>query len=121
MKRDLDLVRKILFAIESQEHGFFTGDLKIDGFTGDQVGFHVYLMNEAGLINATEVTSSGSQSPEAFPNNLTWAGYEFLEAARDSSLWSKASDKVIKPIGGVAFSVLLEWLKAETKSRLGIP
>jgi hypothetical protein len=121
MKRDLDLVRKILLEMESQEHGTNADTLQVTGFTAEQIGFHVYLMNEAGLINAIERSYLGALSPEAFPLNLTWDGYEFLEAARDPTLWNQAKAKVIKPIGGVAFSVLLEWLKAEAKSRLGIP
>jgi hypothetical protein len=52
---------------------------------------------------------------------LTWDGYEFLESAKDENLWGKAKSIVIKPAGGVAFGVLLDWLKAEAKSRLGMP
>ena len=52
---------------------------------------------------------------------LTWSGHEFADAANDGALWAKAKTNVIGPAGGVAFTVLLEWLKAEAKSRLGIP
>ena len=121
MKRDLDLVRKILLAMEQLEHGFVQGDLHVEGHTEDEIGFHVFLIGEAGLAKVVENTHIQSQSPSAFPLHLTWEGYEFLEAAKDETLWGKAKSVVIKPAGGVAFGVLLDWLKAEAKSRLGMP
>lgn len=120
MKRDLDLIRKILLAMEAREHAFVQDKLAIDGHTEEQVGFHIYLLGEAGLAKVAEHTELESQSPSAFPLHLTWEGYEFLEAAKDETLWGKAKSVVIKPAGGVAFGVLVEWLKAEAKTRLGL-
>jgi hypothetical protein len=121
MKRDLDLIRKILLAMEEQEHSFPESDLTIAGYTEEQVGFHIFLLGDAGLAKVANNTHVGSRSPSAFPLHLTWAGYEFLAAAKDDTVWAKAKTAVITPAGGVAFSVLLEWLKAEAKSRLGLP
>lgn len=121
MKRDLDLIRKLLLAMESREHAFVQDELTIEGYTEEQVGFHIYLLGEAGLAKVAGNTHLQSQSPSALPVNLTWEGYEFLEAAKDETLWGKAKSVVIKPAGGVAFGVLVEWLKAEAKARLGLP
>jgi hypothetical protein len=121
MKRDLDLIRKLLLLLESHEHGYAPAVISIDGYTDEQIGFHVHLLGEAGLAVVADTTSLSSPSPSAMPQHLTWAGYEFLEAAKDETVWGKAKEKVIKPAGGVAFTVLLEWLKAEAKTRLGIP
>lgn len=121
MKRDLDLVRKLLLAMEEQEHGYVQSELAVDGYTEEQVNFHIFLLGDAGLAKVEEDTHVGSNSPSAFPLHLTWAGYEFLAAAKDDTIWAKAKTTVIKPAGGVAFSVLLEWLKAEAKTRLGLP
>lgn len=121
MQRDFDLIRKILLTMEAHEHGFLANRLEIEGFTEEQIGFHVYLLGEAGLAKVVENTPAQSESPSAFPLNLTWAGYEFLEAAKDETLWGKAKERVIKPAGGVAFGVLVEWLKAEARTRLGLP
>lgn len=121
MQRDLDLIRKILLAMEQREHGFVQDELVVEGYSDEQVGFHVYLLGEAGLAKVVENTNVLSQSPSALPLHPTWAGYEFLEAAKDETLWGKAKEKVIKPAGGVAFGVLVEWLKAEAKARLGLP
>jgi hypothetical protein len=47
MERDMDLVRQILLRLEKRTD---TGPLQIDGYTAEQIGFHVWLMNDAGLI-----------------------------------------------------------------------
>ena len=120
MKRDLDLCRRILLWVEEQEHGFVGRSPEVEGVTDEEIGFHVHLLGEAGLLKTTDRTFLESRSPQAIPLYMTWAGYEFLAAAKDESLWSKARAKVLKPAGGVAFDVLLEWLKSEAKSRLGI-
>lgn len=121
MKRDLDLIRKLLLAMEAQEHGLIQEELTVEGYAQEQIGFHFYLIGEAGLAKVVEDTNLQSQSPSAFPLNLTWAGYEFLEAAKDETLWGKAKTHLIKPTGGIAFGILVEWLKAEAKIRLGLP
>ncbi|MDO8458629.1 MAG: DUF2513 domain-containing protein [Burkholderiaceae bacterium] len=121
MKRDIDLIRKILLRIEEYEYGFIENEIKIESFTADQIGFHVHLIGEAGLAKVIATTNIQSTSPQAMPICLTWDGYEFLEAAKDETLWSKAKSVIIKPAGGVAFTVLLEWLKTEAKTKLGLP
>ena len=122
MKRDMDLVRKILQWMEAQEHGSVAGrKVAIDGYTQEQIGYHAYLMHEAGLIFAVNVPSTGLASPRYLPVRLTWAGHDFLESVKDDGLWEKAKKNVIQPAGGVAFSVLVDWARAEAKTRLGIP
>ena len=49
MKRDMDLVRFILMAVEEQEHGF-ARDVRFDGYTEEQIGYHAYIMIEGGLV-----------------------------------------------------------------------
>ena len=121
MKRDLDLIRKILLRIEAHDFGFAPEEIEIEGYTEEQISFHIFLLGDAGLLKVDENTVIGCTSPSAIPSHLTWAGYEFLESAKDETVWGKAKEKVIKPAGGVAFSVLLDWLKAEAKTRLGLP
>jgi hypothetical protein len=122
MKRDLDLVRSLLQWMEAQEGGRNVGwKIEIEGYTDEQIGFHAHLMAQAGLIQAADATYMESHTPIAKPISITWQGYEFLEASKDNTLWAKAKKHVIAPAGGVAFSVLSEWLKAEAKRRLSLP
>lgn len=121
MKRDLDLIRKILLAMEAEDCGFPESELQIEGFTEEQIGFHVHLLGQAGLARVVDSTYLENLSPSAIPTSITWAGYEFLAASKDDTLWDTGKAKVIKPTGGVAFGVLVDWLKAEAKAKLGIP
>ncbi len=122
VKRDLDLVRKILLWMEAQPEGHnINWTIEIDGHDEEAIGFHAHLMEQAGLIVATECTTQSDLSPAAIPVSITWDGYEFLGASKDNKLWTLAREKVIGPAGGVAFTVLLEWLKVEGLKRLGLP
>ena len=74
-------------------------------------------MGQAGLVVSHDLSVSESDSPGAMLISLSWAGHDFIEACRDNSIWEKAKDKVLKPAAGMAFDVLLEWLKAEARRR----
>ncbi len=124
MKRDLDLVRKILMACEADEHGYAPHPLLVEGYDGDKVGFHVHLMIEAGLINGHDVTHMGSLSSTGMAGSLTWEGYEFLEASRDEERWQKTK-AAAKSVGGLTLGVLKSTLgelaAAAVKKAMGLP
>ena len=105
MKRDMDLVRKILMVCADHEHGFAPRALQIEGYSEEQVGHHAYLMLEAGLVKGVDVTPKHATSPQASVTSITWDGHEFLEASRDEGLWSKAK-KAAGSSGGMVLEVL---------------
>ena len=91
MKRDMDLVRKILLAIEESE----SGNIKLDRLDDDldRVYRHVALMEEFGLVDAIIIRSGDGPVERILRckvKDLTWKGHEFLEKARDESIWEKA-------------------------------
>ncbi len=119
MKRDFDLIRKILKETEEMAPGE-----QLTGFTYEDIDdaitdAHVALLLEAGLLDGT-VVEYMSEGKKGIVTGLTWAGHDFLDSIKDDSLWRTAKETVIKPAGGVAFSVLLEWAKAEATRRLGL-
>lgn len=120
MKRDMDLVRKILLALEEHEHGFAPREFDIEGYAGEQIAYHAYLMDQAGLIEAANTTHMGSSSPEAMPRKMTWEGHEFLDAARSETIWNKARQKIKEAGGSVTISTLTALLKKLTADALGI-
>ena len=63
MKCDMDLVRAIGLAIEAAPNGYAPEPLEIPGRTEEEIGYHVHIMSEAGLIIAHDVTSIGDPSP----------------------------------------------------------
>jgi len=120
MKRDLELVRKILLAIEDSSSGW-APDLKFEGYTDSQVGYHAYLLIDAGLAKGSDVSVMGSEGPEGMISNLTWAGHEFAEAARDETRWKKAVGLVAEKGGSVTLDVMKELLVSLMKSTFNLP
>ena len=49
------------------------------------------------------------------------AGYEFLDAARNDTIWKKAADKIKQSGVHVTVSLLAELLKKLLKESLGLP
>lgn len=119
MKRDMDLIREILMAIEEDPHGFAPKNIEIDGYTEEQIKYHAVLLGEAGLVNVVDVTNFGSKSPEAVIIRLTWAGHEFLESARENQIWNQAKN-LINKIGGASIHIWMMLLTELVKKKLGL-
>lgn len=119
MKRNMDLVRRILLLMNEHEHGYSPQKLEIEGYTEEQIGYHCLLLGEAGLIEATESSTYGSPSPEASPIRLTWAGHEFIENAQNEKVWGQAKEAVAK-LGDVSFSVWGAVLSQVVMRNLGV-
>ena len=118
MKRDMDLVRKILLELEDTPYELGAFDLELEGYSPDQISYHVMLLNEAGLIEANDLSTLGG--PKWTPKRLTWAGHEFIEASRDESRWEKAKNIMKEKGSGMAFDVLRSVLiQLMTKAVLG--
>ena len=120
LKRDHDLIRKILLTIEDHPHGF-APNLKIDGYSDEQVGYHANLLIDAGYANGSTTGGFGTPSPEGLITSLTWAGHEFADAARDDKLWKKAMGIVKDKGGSVTMDVLKELLTSLMKAAIGLP
>lgn len=120
MKRDMNLVRRLVLEIEDSPSGFAPKDLIIDGHTKEEIGYHLYIMLEAGLIRGADVTVIGANSPQAIATSLTWAGHEFADAARDEDLWAKAMKLTKEKVGGVTIDLLMKLLTSLASSALGL-
>jgi hypothetical protein len=82
-------------------------------------GYHLHIMRQAKLIEAQDV--SDTQGLDYIPLRLTWKGQEFMEAARNDTVWRKAKGRLIDAAGGLTFDLLLATLKAEIRDRTGLP
>lgn len=118
MKRDMDLVREILIAVEE-------GNIKLDNleYDRDQINFHVELMEEHGLVEAIVIPSNDSVEHKILAcsvKKLTWEGHEFLEKARNKFIWEQAKRKCLEGTGGLAIELLKGCLVHVAKQKLGI-
>lgn len=105
MKRDMDLIRLILLAIEAHPE-LYSWDVALDipGYSKKEIVYQVKLLSEAGLIEARIIPSGGYSDYRV--NSLTWAGHEFLEASRDDNRWEKVKRLVMEKTGSISFEVL---------------
>lgn len=117
----MELIRKLILALEDAPTGDVSGDLDIEGYTPEQIGYHAYLLLDAGLAEGDRIDHMGSDGPGAMLTNLTWAGHEFADAARDETRWKKAMGVVQEKGGAVTLSVLTQFLTALMRSALGLP
>lgn len=124
MKRDLDLIRRILLKCEADPSGYAPHPLEIDGYEDEQIGFHVHVMVQAGLVDGADTTDTGAPSPAAIATSITWSGYEFLDASRDDQRWDKAK-AAAKSAGGVTLDVvkgiLVGLATAAARKAAGLP
>ncbi len=118
MKRDMDLIRKILLVMEKDNET--PHDFESDGFSDGQVGFHVYLMADAGLIDAVDASSRANRLPYWNALNIRWAGYEFLDAAKNETLWTKAKSVLVEKGIPATIGILTTLLTGFAKEKLGI-
>lgn len=103
MKRDLDLVRRILLELETAPSTGLSWK-KIKGKPMDEILYHFEIMDEAGLIESKSKVQGLTLYSHA--KRLTWKGHEFLEAARDDNRWRKAVKEVAEKSGGLVLDIL---------------
>lgn len=87
MKRDMELVRKILLAVEASGTVEKPIDLEFEGIDPKIVSYNVSKLYEAGLVSAIKFDLL--QGPVWSPMSLTWSGHEFLDAARNETVWQR--------------------------------
>lgn len=89
MKRDFELVRKLLLDIEGEE-------VDMRSYTDDEILYHKALLLEGGLAEGPKPHYSSREFSEipdkVIIRKLTWEGHDFIDAIRDEGRWQKAKD-----------------------------
>jgi hypothetical protein len=120
MKRDMDLVRQILFVLENRQPDEDEVDIEIDGYSAEEINYHVVILMDAGLIKAKYQQDIHEDIPTWFDLRLTWEGHEFIDAARDNKRWEKAKGAMAQA-GGFALDVMKQLLTSYLKAELNLP
>lgn len=122
MKRDMDLVREILLAIEADKEmdglhwKIFSSpqDVEIKNCSVEEFSYTIGLMKDAGFLQ----TEKGNMLFPAI-GGLSWKGHEFLNDIRDPEIWRKTKERA-KGVTNIGVSLLWEIAKAEVRSKLGL-
>lgn len=89
MKRDMDLVRKILFFLEDRTSFEAVTEVPIEGYDQRVVMYHMLLLAQAGLVDFEPEKTKNGRIIMAYVLGLNWAGHEFLDAVRSEKIWRK--------------------------------
>ena len=100
MKRDMDLLKLVLLESEGSEAVDF-GD-----WNEAEISYHRYLAIDAGLARGPAPIWTADGQCHARILSLTWDGHEFLEAARNETIWRQAKETVKDRGGTMTFEVL---------------
>lgn len=122
MKRDLELIRKLLIHLEEKPTDEMITELEIDSCNKDEVMYQLILMDQAGFIRCERIVSSSTPDRviKVHPFSLTWQGHEFLEAARNKKIWKSAIGKIQGASGSISVEVLKDLLVAMAKEGVGL-
>ncbi len=119
MKRDMDLCRDILLNLEDKPFAPGTIKVEIDGKSEQDVSYHLKLLDQAGLVEAEDLSRS-TQEMKWRANCLTWDGHEFLEASRNQGTWDRVKGTLAEKSVGTSFDIVKALLFVYGKQLLGL-
>ena len=112
MKRDFDLIRKLLLQFEDKEDSGVVEKPEVEGYSYEAVAYHCRLLNDAGFLRCEPIKSSTSDRViRVLPFELTWEGHEFLDKIKSDSSWLKIKSYAKEKGLALSFSVVTEIAK----------
>ena len=102
----MDLVRHILLQVEAASESVGSGELDYLGHTQEEVYYHIDLMENRCLIDASIAREWGGRIVNASISGLTWDGQDLLDSMRDDRVWARAKKAVAASIGSTTFEVI---------------
>ncbi len=102
MKRNWELVREILLALENKKSSLdYLEPEQIESYDPEAVSYHIQILDEAGLIEGHCTQAMGSPL-YCYAKRLTWIGHEFLDEIRSETVWNRT--KSLLKERGIALS-----------------
>ncbi len=114
MKRDMDLIRLLLMDAEDEAY------VDLSAYSKKQILYHQSLLVDSQLCQGTVSRSGQGEVLEVHIAQLNWQGHDFLDAARNESVWRKVKEKIVLAGGGMTIGIVTQMLKKELTDRLGL-
>ena len=118
MKRDMELIRRVMLAVEKSKDPYELVDPKFEGHTETEISYQIALLDDAGLLHGQDRSAIGIFRWSA--GALTWSGHEFVEAVRDEAVWKEALTIAGMTDDGVVFEILQKALMQILEKRAGL-
>ena len=98
MQRDMELIRKILFAIEEKyvDTWLSSSKIKIDGYDMKTIAYHCAVLHDAGLVSDYKGQYGDNELQFFGVGRLTWDGHELLDKIKSDTVWNKTKDTIKK-------------------------
>ena len=125
MTRDDDLIRTLMLALE-QASDYVNDSLVVEGYSRDQVAYHLGLIVRAGYAEGPKPLYSSTGSDPTLPmavvvRRLSPAGHDFIASLRDDTVWAKVKERLAKVGGSASLEIIGQVGTAITKQMLGLP
>ena len=121
MKRDLDLIREILFKISNEPaDNVRFRPVEIEGYDEETIGYHVWLLGDGGYLDITTNSTTDGSFAYVQVNEIKWKGQEFIDAAKNQNIWNKFKNKLAEKGGSIPFSIATEILTSIAKTEFGV-
>jgi Hypothetical protein (DUF2513) len=106
MKRDMELVRKLLFHLEERNSVKAQLTFTIDGYDDVAIRYHLLLLAQAKLIDFEPEQTKTGRIIRPHVLGLNWNGHEFLDSVRSDKVWRKLLKYAKDKGGALPFDVL---------------
>ena len=109
MKRDWNLIRKILLAAADKPPGQRFNP-KFEGYGQEEVGHHSHYIVNEGLARGCDVQNNGNFTPQRLITSLTFDGHDFADLVRDETRWDEAMAQTLGSGGSISIASLRDLL-----------
>lgn len=109
MKLNYDCIRDLMIFLEdnlSYENAYWISDIKIDGYSDEELIYTAEKLFEAGYINGNLSRTLSSRYPLILIREITWQGHELLGNIRDNTVWKKLKSKISNVTTSVSIPIL---------------
>ena len=118
MKRDFNLVRSLLLYVEKQPPGKTIQGLTQENYETEVISEHMALLIEEDFLKG-EVSPSYS-GMHYVVSGLTWKGHDFLDNARNDTVWKKVMADAENRGMSLSMSVLNGLLTKAAQKYMGL-
>jgi hypothetical protein len=111
MKRDMDLVRRILAGVYEADRALGHEAFEMDDYSPAEVFYHIELLTAKGYLDSNVKPTFPAGSFYGTVTGLTWDGQDFYEAMADDRVWRKTKEVVTKAVGTTTLNVIRQTLE----------
>lgn len=120
MKRDYELVRKILLFLEEKSTPEAIACPKIEGYDDLAIKYHLLLLAQAQLIDYEPERTDTGRIIRVIAFSLSWQGHDFLDSVRNDAVWAKVKSQASEKGVSLPFEVLKSLAIEAVKKLFGL-